>query len=96
MVEVIARVAGLAAVCVARIVRVTVLVVFVATGLASVAGSSVVVVVSVVTGAVSGAAGSAVVAGGGSAVTGWASWADKGVEESTRAAAIAGRVLARA
>jgi hypothetical protein len=57
----------------------------------------VVVVVSVVTGVDSGAvAGSAVVAGGGSLGTGCASWASKGVEESARAAAIAGRALARA
>jgi hypothetical protein len=98
VVVVVRVVAGLAVA--ARLVRFTV---FVATDLVGVAvsvevGSVVVAVLSVAGGVVSvvTGAGSMVVAGGGSTVTGCASWARSGVEESARAAAIAGRALARA
>jgi hypothetical protein len=90
--------AGLAAVV--RVERLAVVVV--ATGAASgvVAVSVVGVLDSVVVGAASVVGGgSGVVAGAGSVtgcVCGTASWAKLGVEESARAAAIAGRALARA
>ena len=50
------------------------------------------------TGVASVTGGAASVAGAGwvSVVTGWVAWANKGVEESARAAAIAGRALVRA
>jgi len=83
----------LAAVTCVRAVRLTVGVavlvvvdVSVAGAVASGAGAS---------GSVAGAAG-AVVAGAGSVGTGCASWARTGVEESAKAAAIAGRALVRA
>jgi hypothetical protein len=61
-------------------------------------GAATVVPLSVTIGAVSSVVGGAVGAGAGtgSGGTGWASWASSGVEESARAAAIAGRALVRA
>lgn len=51
---------------------------------------------SVVVGGVEVTAGGAVIVGGEPVSAGWVAWASKGVEESARAAAIAGRALVRA
>jgi hypothetical protein len=92
--------AGLAAMCVVRVavdVRRWVDVAFAAV----LTGADSVALVSLATGAVSVVAGGETSAVGGGLVVvtgegcvGWTSWASSGVEESARAAAIAGRALA--